>query len=73
MKHFKSIFIDLVNKENLYEMQFRDMGLNIGKIKKYSQEIDQEIEQKLNGGGGVMGRLRRIIEKGIDTRTGKFF
>ena len=70
MKLFKSIFVDLINKEQVFEMQFRDMGLNIGKIKKYSQELDSEIEQKINGGGGVMGRLKKITQKGFNTQTG---
>ena len=49
------------------------MGLNFGKMKKYSLNIDKEIDNKLNGGGGVMGRLKRIMDKGILPNTGNNF
>lgn len=70
MKLFKTLFVDLINRENVYEIEFRDMGLQIGKIKSYAQEIDQDVEQRLNGGGGVMARLTRIIDRGISASTG---
>lgn len=70
MKIFKTLFMDRINRENVYEIEFRDMGLQIGKIKTYAQEIEQDVEQRLNGGGGVMARLTRIIDRGISANTG---
>ena len=71
MKTFKGLFINLINKENIFEVEFREMGLKIGRIKKYAQEVDKEVDEKMGEGGGVMARLKRIIERGVTSSSGR--
>lgn len=69
MKEFKALFRDWIKAQNQHRMEFRDIGLRIGKIKVYAQEIRKEIDQKMDE-GGVMGRLKRILEKKPCYKTG---
>jgi hypothetical protein len=71
MKEFKALFGNCIKIKNQHLLEFRDIGLKIGKIKTYAQEIDSELHKIMGDEGGVMKRLNKLArakasyEKGI--------